>query len=229
MKNLHNVCLITIDGVGDKTNQLDEIVQWCNYHFKFKTTIRITCDDAQNIKENSYVKIPKLNYYEYNKLCVNNLYDFTSHVDFTHCLLVQEDGFIVNPDLWDDAFLNYDYIGAPWLKYDNEDPFPWVKQYGIKCAVGNGGFTLRSKRLLKECKPLLYEQNYPNEDVFICANAGDYLRSKDLIFADINTAARFSLETKNYINDSLNNCFGFHGKSLLNDGINIMRKYNGKN
>ena len=29
-------------------------------------------------------------------------------------LIVQDDGFIINKNLWDEEFLSYDYIGAPW-------------------------------------------------------------------------------------------------------------------
>lgn len=42
-------------------------------------------------------------------------------------LSIHDDGFIINPHLWDDNFLNYDYIGAPW------------KNYGQRNRVGNGG------------------------------------------------------------------------------------------
>jgi len=50
--------------------------------------------------------------------------------------LVQWDGYVVGPSAWTDEFLAYDYIGARW-------PF-----YTDGMAVGNGGFSLRSKRLL---------------------------------------------------------------------------------
>lgn len=225
MKNLNNVCLLTIDGVGNKTKQLDEVVDWCCSKFNFHSVVRITCDSERN-KNQQYISIPKLDYFGYNRFCINDLYTATEHLNFTHCLLVQEDGFIVNPQLWEDSFLNFDYIGAPWLRYKHEPNFIWVENIGIKAAVGNGGFTLRSKTLLKECKTLQYQPGHPNEDVFICAFAGDYLRSRGMLFADINTAARFSLETKNYLNDDLTKCFGFHGKHLLDDALIMIRKPN---
>ena len=53
-----------------------------------------------------------------------------------HVLLVQWDGYVTNPAAWDPAFLACDYIGAPWHWHDD----------GMR--VGNGGFSLRSLRLL---------------------------------------------------------------------------------
>ena len=51
-------------------------------------------------------------------------------------LLIQWDGYVVNPEAWDPAFLGCDYLGAKWYWHDD----------GMR--VGNGGFSLRSRRLL---------------------------------------------------------------------------------
>src|SRR5512143_2546534 len=58
------------------------------------------------------------------------------HVETPHALVVQWDGYVVNPDAWTDEFLAHDYIGAPWY---------WAAEGS---RVGNGGFSLRSRRLL---------------------------------------------------------------------------------
>ena len=49
-----------------------------------------------------------------------------------HALIIQHDGFVLNAGAWTDDFLKYDYIGAPWPNR----------------RVGNGGFSLRSKKLM---------------------------------------------------------------------------------
>ena len=59
------------------------------------------------------------------------------HVATSHVLLVQWDGYVINPAAWDPAFLDCDYIGAKWFWHDD----------GMR--VGNGGFSLRSRRLLE--------------------------------------------------------------------------------
>ena len=82
------------------------------------------------------------NYNDYNYYVI---YCLHNHVETSHCLLVQPDGFVLFPDKWDDEWLKYDYIGAPWplVKDSYIDPF------GNQHQVGNGGFSLRSKKLLE--------------------------------------------------------------------------------
>src|SRR5437016_3148166 len=59
------------------------------------------------------------------------------YVATTHALLVQWDGYVINPLAWEASFLDCDYIGAKWL---------WQPE-GRR--VGNGGFSLRSRRLIE--------------------------------------------------------------------------------
>ncbi|MEO5701117.1 MAG: DUF5672 family protein, partial [Casimicrobiaceae bacterium] len=59
------------------------------------------------------------------------------HIRTAHVLLVQWDGFVVNPSAWEPAFLACDYLGAKWFWHSD----------GMR--VGNGGFSLRSRRLLE--------------------------------------------------------------------------------
>jgi len=227
-RELGNVCLIAIDGVGDKTQQLNEVVDLCCSNFNWKCAIRLS-PVYDNVKSTSHdtivyeLKTPKLSYYDYNDFCIHGLYEVVNNFGGDYCLLVQEDGFIINPDLWDDAYFNYDYIGAPWLKYSTEPKFPWVEHFGDKAMVGNGGFTFRSKRFLQECMNVPYKPGSANEDVHLCAFAGDYLRSKGMVFADLDIAGKFSLETKNDRFNDLNKVFGFHGKHLVDDAWKIIK------
>jgi len=59
-----------------------------------------------------------------------------AHVETPHVLLIQWDGYVVNPAAFEPMFLECDYIGAKWFWYDD----------GMR--VGNGGFSLRSRKLL---------------------------------------------------------------------------------
>ena len=59
------------------------------------------------------------------------------HVETAHVLLIQWDGYVVNPAAFDPAFLECDYIGAKWYWFND----------GMR--VGNGGFSLRSRKLLE--------------------------------------------------------------------------------
>jgi hypothetical protein len=132
---------------------------------------------------------------EYSYFMLNKLNDF---IETDFCLVVQYDGYIINPHLWRDYFLNFDYIGAPWWYEDG-----W--------NVGNGGFSLRSKRLLEACQKEKFE-NCKIEDNTICRSNRKLLESKyNIKFAAESIAEVFSFEPNNLHPVFKNNTFGFHG------------------
>jgi hypothetical protein len=114
------------------------------------------------------------------------------YVESEYVLIIQHDGFILNPWVWSNEFLKFDYIGAIWGHGDNYD-------------VGNGGFSLRSRRLLQM---LAFDncifETHP-EDYVICRTYGEYLRKKGIVFAPTKIANRFSIEVHKWSNQ-----FGFH-------------------
>jgi hypothetical protein len=122
------------------------------------------------------------------------LHDLIDHVRTSHCLIVQWDGFVIDASCWDPAFLEYDYIGAPWPQFqDGHD-------------VGNGGFSLRSLRLLEACQDPRFRTAHP-EDVAICRINRILLEKEHGIrFADHATAQSFAFERTRR-----SASFGFHG------------------
>lgn len=109
-------------------------------------------------------------------------------------LLVQWDGYVLDAKRWSNVFLNYDYIGASWPQF--EAPF----------SVGNGGFSLRSKRLLDACRDPEFQPGHP-EDLSIChVNRRLLERKHEIKFAPETLARRFSFER-----DRAKEPFGFHG------------------
>jgi hypothetical protein len=228
-KILSNICLVAIDGVGNKTNELNKVIDICCKDFNWKCVFNFSPNnqnDFYHSNGNFVLKhhIPQMSYHEYNKFCINGLYKIIKDYDFDYCLIIQEDGFIVNPSLWDDSFLNYDYIGAPWLRYsnDNSEEFWWLYSNSEKYRVGNGGFSLRSRKFLEESSYIEYHPESTHEDVYLCRFHGDYLKNKGIKFANLQIAAKFSLETKNDLCDDLNLTFGFHGKHLLENAFSII-------
>lgn len=118
------------------------------------------------------------------------------HVKTSHCLVVQWDGFVLDPSMWSDEFLRFDYIGAVW---------PHFRRDGH--SIGTGGFSLRSRRLLEA---LLDERITPFHPEDVCIGRGyrTFLEQHHGIrYADEATAHRFSFEGM-YENPS---AFGFHG------------------
>jgi len=123
------------------------------------------------------------------------LRELGQHLQTSHCLIVQWDGFILDADQWDQRFLDFDYIGATW------------PQFADSCSVGNGGFSLRSKRLLDALHDPEIAPTHP-EDVAICRTNRPLLeRRYGIRFADADTAARFSYERR----QAMPRTFGFHG------------------
>ena len=118
-----------------------------------------------------------------------------AHVDTSHALVVQWDGHVVNPAAWTDAFLGVDYCGAPW---------PWGPE---DRRVGNGGFSLRSRRLLDALASddVALEGN---EDETIGVHRRAWLEAEHGIrFAPVELASRFSFE----VAYPAGKPFGFHG------------------
>lgn len=135
----------------------------------------------------------------YSRFCLK---DLVRYISTDYILMVQADGFVINPGLWDDAFLKYDYIGAPWPA-----EAPWC----TRSRVGNGGFSLRSRRLMELAAAL--KDDFKHEDVYLTNIRHDYFVSHGCRFAPVDVAMRFSLEAQ--IPEcayDLDSCFGFHGK-----------------
>jgi len=133
---------------------------------------------------------------EYNQVMLKGV---NEHVDTGHALFVQWDGIAHNQEQWSDDFLKYDYIGAVW---------PWERE-GFN--VGNGGFSLRSKRLLEACQDdviqLTADTNFIHEDAVIGRSKRTYLETEyGIQFPTTDLAKQFSFELGNYVPS-----FGFHG------------------
>jgi len=135
----------------------------------------------------------------YSKFCIVAM---ANYVETSHVLVIQSDGWILNPGAWNDQWLQYDYIGAPW---------PYATQ-----DVGNGGFSLRSKKLLDTLKRVhhLFPRYHP-EDVVICRDQRAWLeRNYAVRFAPRSVAERFSIEAYGAKNLRYNGQFGYHGAGI---------------
>lgn len=137
--------------------------------------------------------LPINNVDDWNKAII---YDLRNFIDTEYCLLVQGDGFVVNPESWRDEFLDYDYIGAPWPL--PTDDYSYRTPDGDIVRVGNGGTSLRSKKILN----LPYELEFAwrsyfgntHEDGFLCCHNRRLLQQFGVKFAPIEVAKYFSRE-----------------------------------
>jgi len=113
----------------------------------------------------------------------------------THALWMQWDGYPMRPDLWTEAFREYDFIGPVW---------PWFTTY----SVGNTGFSLQSRKLLRavyEDRSIVLRQP---EDINICRIFRPYLEQRHGIrFASEVIADWFGIEH----GPAYPKSFGVHG------------------
>ena len=148
-------------------------------------------------------KIEINNYTDYNYYII---YKLGEHIDTSHCLLVQQDGFVLFPEKWDSDWLNYDYIGAPWPY--SEDAF--IDPFGNHHQVGNGGFSLRSKKFLDVPNNVEVPWETNNSDFYwmpegvvnyhedgnVCVHNRHIYLEQGCKYAPVEVAVRFSQETR---------------------------------
>jgi hypothetical protein len=213
MLDLKNVTIVSIN-TRDPELSIKAIERSCKY-INFGENLLLTDKDLkhENIK---IVKIPTIkSLKEYSLFCIKNLHNY---IDTEHCLLVQPDGFVTNPFMWSDEFLHYDYVAAPWDKLLSQRGL-WMcgmlnmDLEAVPIIIGNGGFSLRSKKFLKESSKLNFNIDLP-EDAFLCIKSRKTLLDRGIKFAPLSVAKRFSLESPIDLNEknvTLDAHFGFHG------------------
>lgn len=132
----------------------------------------------------------------------------------TDFVLFQEwDSAVMNPAAWKDEWLGYDFIGAPWPWDFHENGYPPCHRNN---CVGNGGFSVRSRRFAEATGELYRMHSAPKEalrlsDAWICRTNRTHLEEHyGMTFAPEDEAARFSCENRFY-----NGQFGMHGKNTI--------------
>ena len=152
---------------------------------------------------------------DYSKFIIYHLHKY---IRTSHILIVQWDGLISNINKWSPLFLQYDYIGAPFIPRARDTNYS-RDNYGDFYAIGNGGFSLRSKRLLESATKynLKDVKNMTNfhEDGFFCVLHRKFLESKGIKWAPFEVARSFSIESPLSLKELEDLPFGFHGKKML--------------
>lgn len=190
MKILEKITIVCVDCVnyGGAYSALKNTLK----HIKPKRAILLT-DIKMSVNGVEVLNIPKIkSKREYSLFIIKELYKY---IQTDYVLIVQADGYVIDGNQWDDRFLNYDIIGAPW-PYDHDR------------QVGNGGCSLRSRRLHE----ILGEDNFIDvvhpEDQSISIIYKFYLEEKyGIKFAPVELAEKFSFELK----EPNQPTFAFHG------------------
>ena len=131
----------------------------------------------------------------YSEFCIKEMWKY---VKTSHVLVIHSDGYIQNPWAWKDEWLSFDYVGAVW---------DWYNEH----QNGNGGFTLRSSKLLNIIKEWEVTKEIIEDD-YLCRTMRPVLESKGIKFAPVEVCKKFSIEgygIKPQYN-IYNGEFGFH-------------------
>jgi hypothetical protein len=122
------------------------------------------------------------------------LTELARHISTDFVLLIQWDGYVLSGAAWRPEFQAYDYVGARWTHVPGVD-------------VGNGGFSLRSRRLLEATADPAFVVGHPEDEAICVVNRPLLALGHCLRFAPPALADRFAFER--YRDDGPH--FGFHG------------------
>jgi hypothetical protein len=187
--------------VGQGSTRVSETVKalkHCQSMVRFYSTLFLTDSDIAepSITHVKIDNIPTIGHYQYFVVKqLPNIILNSIPADFNgYFLFINWDGFIVNPNAWESAFFEYDYIGAPW---------PWLNH-----SVGNGGFCLKSRKFLTNQIEICKDYSLiENEDIELSITLRNQFEARGCRYASSRIGYKFSTEYGNY---DENQSFGFH-------------------
>jgi len=221
---LPNVTLLAATSVEIEQHQISLKISSQNIEFGAVKLLSSSLPEKK-YSDIEYVSIPFMSGSEQNRFLMKDLHKY---FETSHCLYVEADSFVVNAGLWQEEFLKFDYIGAPWpdevpmnpkLILNNKIQInPNLILSMKENCVGNGGFSLRSCKLLKTIAKINYDSlKFPikNEDVIVCHYLYKEMIDKGIRFAPPKLAAQFSMEDANHLyGQDVNSVFGFHSRHM---------------
>ena len=103
-------------------------------------------------KKIAWKRCHAIDYLGYSLFMMHGLY---AYIETDYCLVVQDDGWVLNGKNFKPEYYDYDYIGAPSHCAFGDGNlylhFSWIQATEPVKVVQNGGFSLRSKRFLEAC------------------------------------------------------------------------------
>ena len=229
---LPNVTLLAVTSVEIEEHQMSLKISSQNIEFGAVKLLSSSLPEKK-YSDIEYVSVTPMGRSANNRFLMGDLHKY---FETSHCLYVEADSFVVNANLWKEEFLEFDYIGAPWpnkielnpnlkkgeefaynpniLEPVNENLILNMKEN----CVGNGGFSLRSRKLLKTVAKINYDSlKFPilNEDLIICHYLYKEMIDKGISFAPPELAAQFSIENPHHLyGQNANSVFGFHARHM---------------
>lgn len=201
---LPSVTLIIVDCIN--AQRAANVLEICKRKVDFGAVKLLTHIPIENEHR---IKIKPLN--SLIAYSVFMLTKFHEYIDTEHCLIVQRDGWILNPESFDHSWLELDFIGPIFMQYDK---------------VGSGGFSLRSKKIMEAVAKEVPEWNWTQkqaeeiqdslgyyEDGIICLSN----RLSGFKIANLEQAANFAPGGNRNPEYFRSKPFGFHRSHELID------------
>jgi hypothetical protein len=220
----NNTTLLMVNCVNPHTGL--KLLEFYAKYLNFKEVLLFTHEELLS-KDVKIVKIAHLrSWTAYN----NFVLTLNSFVNSPFSLLVQTDGVILNPSKFTSDFFSYDYLGAPWpndQKWINAQTCAYqsfLSKNKFYNRIGNGGFSLRSKKFLEYSSQFTSTDNL-GEDFFL--NVLNYEKALDfrVSYPSVDIGLKFAVENpvselgmKWGLNYEINpkNHFGTHGMQFMN-------------
>lgn len=189
--HLPNVTLCAVTSVNLKATL--GAIHACTRQIRFGRCILLTDIAVETDHEEiEIIRIDRLtSSREYSRFMLHGV---ANYIDTSHLLVVQWDGHVLDAGCWQPEFLEFDYIGATWPQFDDA------------YRVGNGGFSLRSRRIMQICQTLPFSP-LDAEDIAICRVHRPALEAAGMRFAPSDLADRFAAERAGDVLET----FGYHG------------------
>jgi len=231
---LPNVTLLSVTSAEIEQHQMSLKISSQNIEFGAVKLLSSSLPEKK-YSDIEYVSVTPMGRADQNRFLIEDLHKY---FETSHCLYVESDSFVVNADLWKEEFLKFDYIGAPWpikIQINDHRAALWTNYDADgdtskiptnpnlildmkENCVGAGGFSLRSRKLLKTIAKINYDSlKFPikNEDVIICHYLYKEMIDKGIRFAPPELAAQFAMEDTNHLyGQDVNSVFGFHAKHM---------------
>ena len=189
---IKDVTLLAID-CTDRIRGTIEALNICVENIEFGDVVLLRHEKPNNLPSFiTHREIKEIkNIDEYNSFVFLDLYKY---FDTSHVLLGQDHAYILHPEVWDDNWLKFDYIGSPWGIVPNA----YIANNGEISRVGNGGFSIRSKKICRLPSEkgwgLREEQGFKNEDGQICCYWKKEMLIEGVKYAPLNVAVEFGYE-----------------------------------
>jgi hypothetical protein len=199
--NHSQLTIVSIYGHNNGASALPSIVRSVR-ELPGSRGLLISVEKPENMPEGiEWKRCHNIDYLGYSLFTMHSLY---SYIETNFCLIVQDDGWVLNGNNFKPEYYDYDYIGAPSHCAFGDGHlylhFAWTEATEPVSVVQNGGFSLRSKRFLEACNKhgIMHlnsnEIHGWNEDAQLSAILKPVLESYGYKYCPIDIAKHFSIE-----------------------------------